>query len=100
MNNIPTVVTQKNTVLLQATPFFLWVNYAFTCNVTPKKVLTTKSRYMYSTILFSVALSLTIHLVQYRVSVKLRLQRNFVDFFNFSGNKVRCATTHCVKPLS
>ena len=48
----------------------------------------------------SVALSLTIHLVQYRVSVKLRLQRNFVDFFNFSGNKVRCATTHCDKPLS
>lgn len=100
MNNIPTVVTQKNTVLLQATPFFLWVNYALKCNVTPKKVLTTKSRYMYSTILFSVALSLTIHLVQYRVSVKLRLQRNFVDFFNFSGNKVRCATTHCGKPLS
>ncbi len=53
---------------------FLWVNYAFKCNVTPKKVLTTKSRYMYSTILFSVALSLTIHIVQDRVSVKLQLQ--------------------------
>lgn len=81
MNNIPTVVTQKKHGVATSNAVFLWVNYAFKCNATPKKVLTTKSRYMYSTILFSVALSLTIHLVQYRVSVKLRLQRKFVDFF-------------------
>ncbi len=62
MNNIPTVVTQKTRCCYKQRRF-LWVNYALKCNVTPKKVLTTKSRYMYSTILFSVALSLTIHLV-------------------------------------